>query len=365
MLLSVPRVWESLYNKIHDKVRNSSPVQQALFGAFKEIAITYYKHLSRLQNLEYSLTEQSTFASLWQKLISFWIVILLWIPNQISQLAFNKIKQGLGGELKFALSGAGALPQYIDTFFNAIGIPILEGYGMTELSGISTRRILGEITVGTLGRCIPGVQIKLMDEKGNEITKPGIKGIAWHKGDHVMKGYYKEPEKTKEILSSDGWLNSGDLLTWTTSGELKYSGRAKDTIVLLGGENLEPEPIEFALVRSRFIQQAMVIGHDQKTLGALIVPDREILEKYLKESKSKMLNEIENLNGDLDIIALFKNEIKTFVSSENGFKNFEKVSNFRILNKKFEPGDELTQTMKIKRNVVTDKYKKEIEEMYQ
>ncbi len=159
-------------------------------------------------------------------------------------------------------------------------------------------------------------------------------------------------------MSSDGWLNSGDLLTWTTSGELKYSGRAKDTIVLLGGENLEPEPIEFALVRSRFIQQAMVIGHDQKTLGALIVPDREILEKYLKESKSKMLNEIENLNGDLDIVALFKNEIKTFVSSENGFKNFEKVSNFRILNKKFEPGDELTQTMKIKRNVVTDKYKR-------
>lgn len=201
---------------------------------------------------------------------------------------------------------------------------------MTELSGISTRRIFGEITVGTLGRCIPGVQIKLMDEKGNEITKPGIKGIAWHKGDHVMKGYYKEPEKTKEILSSDGWLNSGDLLAWTTSGELKYSGRAKDTIVLLGGENLEPEPIEFALVRSRFIQQAMVVGHDQKTLGALIVPDKETLEKYLKEFKSKMLNEVENLNGDSDIITLFKNEIKTFVSSENGFKNFEKVSNLEF-----------------------------------
>ncbi|TGM03774.1 long-chain fatty acid--CoA ligase [Leptospira barantonii] len=364
LLLSVPRVWESLYNKIHDKVRSASPVQQALFGAFKEIAITYYKHISRLQGLEYSLTEQSTFASLWQKFISLWIVILLWIPNQVAQLAFNKIKQGLGGELRFALSGAGALPQYIDTFFNAIGIPILEGYGMTELSGISTRRILGEITVGTLGRCIPGVQIKLMDEKGKEITQPGIKGIAWHKGDHVMKGYYKEQEKTKEILSSDGWLNSGDLLAWTTSGELKYSGRAKDTIVLLGGENLEPEPIEFALVRSQFIHQAMVVGHDQKTLGALIVPNEEALEKYLKELRSKMLSEVRNLNGDADVIALFKNEIKNLVSNENGFKNFEKVSNFRILDKKFEPGDELTQTMKIKRNVVSDKYKNEIEEMY-
>ncbi|XDD52114.1 long-chain fatty acid--CoA ligase [Leptospira sp. WS92.C1] len=364
LLLSVPRVWESLYNKIHDKVKNTSPVQQALFGAFKEIAITYYKHASRLQGLEYSLTEQNTFASLWQKFISFWIVLLLWLPNQIAQLAFNKIKSGLGGELRFALSGAGALPQYIDLFFNAIGIPILEGYGMTELSGISTRRILGDIMVGTLGRCIPGVQIKLMDDKGNEITTPGVKGIAWHKGDHVMKGYYKEPEKTKEILSSDGWLNSGDLLTWTTAGELKYSGRAKDTIVLLGGENLEPEPIEFALVRSEFIHQAMVVGHDQKTLGALIVPNEEALEKYLKGLRSKILNEVKNLNSDPDVLSLFKNEIKSLISNESGFKNFEKVSNFRILDKKFEPGDELTQTMKIKRNVVADKYKKEIEEMY-
>ncbi|MBM9500603.1 AMP-binding protein [Leptospira sp. 201903071] len=364
LLLSVPRVWESLYNKIHDKVRSSSPAQQALFGLFKEIAITYYKHVSRLQGLEFHLTEQSTFASIWQKFISFWIVLLLWLPNQIAQLAFNKIKNGLGGELRFALSGAGALPQYIDLFFNAIGIPILEGYGMTELSGISTRRILGEISVGTLGRCIPGVQIKLMDEKGKEITEPGIKGIAWHKGDHVMKGYFKEPEKTKDILSSDGWLNSGDLLAWTTSGELKYSGRAKDTIVLLGGENLEPEPIEFALVRSQFIHQAMVVGHDQKTLGALIVPNEEALEKYLKELRSKMLSEVKNLNVDQDVLSLFKNEIKSLISNENGFKNFEKVSSFRILEKKFEPGDELTQTMKIKRNVVADKYKREIEEMY-
>ncbi|TGK27562.1 long-chain fatty acid--CoA ligase [Leptospira gomenensis] len=364
LLLSVPRVWESLYNKIHDKVKTASPLQQTLFQLFKEIAVAYYKHLSRLQGLEYSFENKSVFAALWQKFISAWVVILLWLPNQIAQLAFNKIKQGLGGELRFALSGAGALPQYIDTFFNAIGIPILEGYGMTELSGISTRRILGEITVGTLGRCIPGVQIKLTDEKGNEITKPGVKGIAWHKGDHVMKGYYKEPEKTKEILSSDGWLNSGDLLTWTVSGELKYSGRAKDTIVLLGGENLEPEPIEFALVRSEFIHQVMVVGHDQKTLGALIVPNEEALEKYLKELRSKMLNEVKNLNSDPDVLSLFKNEIKSLVSNETGFKNFEKVSNFRILDKKFEPGDELTQTMKIKRNVVADKYKKEIEDMY-
>ncbi len=362
-LLSVPRVWESFYNKVQDKLKDASPVAKSIFKIFQSVASSYDIYKRRFLGLEFGLKKHSLFFEIWNRSTALVGIVLFFIPNLFAQAVFAKIRNSLGGKLKFAISGAGALPEYIDRFFNSIGVPILEGYGMTETSGASTRRRLDKITVGTLGKCMPGVEIKILDEKGEEIHEPGIKGIAWHKGDHIMQGYYLDPEKTSETMQK-GWLNSGDLLLWTTQGELKYAGRAKDTIVLLGGENLEPEPIEFALTQSELIMQAMVIGHDQKMLSALLVPDWDVLDKQLRDWKSRLLQEIEDPNSDPDVRELFKREIREKVSSKNGFKNFEKVSNFYLLPKKFEPGDELTMTMKVRRNVVTDKYKKQIEELY-
>ncbi|EPG66042.1 AMP-dependent synthetase/ligase [Leptospira wolffii] len=362
-LLSVPRVWESFYNKVQDKLKDASPVGKFLFKTFQSVASSYYTYKSRLVGLEFTLHKRNLLLEIVYRSVAFFGALLYFVPNILAQALFSKIRKSLGGNLKFAISGAGALPEYIDRFFNSIGIPILEGYGMTETSGASTRRRLDRISVGTLGKCIPGVEIKILDEKGEEIHEPGIKGIAWHRGDHIMQGYYLDPEKTAETIK-DGWLNSGDLLLWTAQGELKYAGRAKDTIVLLGGENLEPEPIEFALTQSELVLQAMVVGHDQKVLGALLVPDWDVLDKQLREWKSRLLQEIEDPNSDPDVRELFKKEIKERVSAKNGFKNFEKVSNFYLLPKKFEPGDELTMTMKIRRNVVSDKYKDQIEELY-
>ncbi|TGK59448.1 long-chain fatty acid--CoA ligase [Leptospira wolffii] len=362
-LLSVPRVWESFYNKVQDKLKDASPVGKFLFKTFQSVAASYYTYKSRFVGLEFTLHKRNLLLEIVYRSVAFFGALLYFVPNILAQALFSKIRNSLGGNLKFAISGAGALPEYIDRFFNSIGIPILEGYGMTETSGASTRRRLDRISVGTLGKCIPGVEIKILDEKGEEIHEPGIKGIAWHRGDHIMQGYYLDPEKTAETIK-DGWLNSGDLLLWTAQGELKYAGRAKDTIVLLGGENLEPEPIEFALTQSELVLQAMVVGHDQKVLGALLVPDWDVLDKQLREWKSRLLQEIEDPNSDPDVRELFKKEIKERVSAKNGFKNFEKVSNFYLLPKKFEPGDELTMTMKIRRNVVSDKYKDQIEELY-
>ncbi|TGK20040.1 long-chain fatty acid--CoA ligase [Leptospira fluminis] len=362
-LLSVPRVWESFYNKIQDKLREASPLKRLLFPIFQKVASSFHKYKSRFIGLEYSLHRISFPMEFLRRSAALAAMAILYLPNLMAQFVFSKIRNGLGGNLKYALSGAGALPEYIDRFFNSIGIPLLEGYGMTELGGISTRRRLDAITVGTLGKCLPGVEIKLLDEKGEEIHDPGIKGIAWHRGPHVMMGYYKDPDKTAEVLV-DGWLNSGDLLFWTAQGDLKYAGRAKDTIVLSGGENLEPEPIEFALTKSELILQAMVVGHDKKSVGALLVPDWEVLDKQLQEWKSRLLQEIQDPNSDPDVRELFRKEIRDLVSSKNGFKNFEKVSNFYLLPKKFEPGDELTLTMKVRRNVVAEKYKNAIEKLY-
>lgn len=149
---------------------------------------------------------------------------------------------------------------------------------------------------GAIGAPLPGTAIKLVGEDGRIVTAPGEKGIAWHKGPHVTVGYYKEPEKTAKALQ-DGWLDSGDILTWTHTGELKFAGRAKDTIVLSGGENLEPAPIEAKLTESEFISQVIVVGQDKKNLGVLIVPffDR-VYEEF--QSKEKNFQKIQR-NGIL------------------------------------------------------------------
>ena len=363
ILLSVPRVWESFYNKVIDKANSTGGLIKKLFYAFINSSTKFHEAISELKNLNYKFKKPSFFDAIISKTGAAVKIAALFLPSRLAYAAFGKIRKGLGGEIRFALSGAGALPEHIDRFFNAIGVPIVEAYGMTEVSGISTKRDLDRIIVGTLGRTINGVEIRLRDERGRVIKKPGVKGIAWHKGRNVMKGYYKEKKKTSEILQN-GWLNSGDLLMYTIDGSLKFAGRAKDTIVLLGGENIEPEPIEFALNQSPFIVQTVVVGQDKKSLCALILPSAESFEKYFKDKNVLVPENLKALAGNTEVKAVIRAEIKNLVSGKTGFKSFERIINFTLISKPFEIGDELTQTMKIRRNVVFDKYEKEIEAMY-
>ncbi|MCB1323206.1 MAG: AMP-binding protein, partial [Leptospiraceae bacterium] len=142
--------------------------------------------------------------------------------------------------------------------------------------------------------------------------------MAHHRGQHIMRGYYKEPEKTSATLLEGGWLNSGDLMVYTDRGFLKFAGRAKDTIVLLGGENLEPEPIEFALSQSQYVHQVIVVGQDKKTLGALIVPSQAAIEHHLKDMCEKNMPAMADYNNNDMIVNLFKREIKERISANNG-----------------------------------------------
>jgi long-chain acyl-CoA synthetase len=217
--------------------------------------------------------------------------------------------------------------------------------------------------IGTVGKPIAGTKVKLLDEQGNEVTKPNTKGVCWHYGPHIMKGYYKEEQKSAEVLK-DGWLNSGDILVYTANGELKFAGRAKDTIVLFGGENVEPQPIEDTLIQSEYIHQVVVVGQDRKTLGALIVPAKEAVLKYAEERNISLPAEMRDWPLNAEIQKLYKTEIKDRISEKAGFKNFEKVTTFAVIPDEFRVGEELTQTLKVRRNVVFDKYAKQIEEMY-
>jgi long-chain acyl-CoA synthetase len=362
-LLSVPRVWESFYNKVLDGVKKASPVARGLFHFARSSAAHYSIEKDILANRKYRLDQPSVLFHLLRRPLALINLLLLFVPNLLAQLILGKVRRALGGRVQFALSGAGALPEHIDRFFYSIGVAIVETYGMTETCGVTCRRTYPGTVIGTVGKPIAGTKVKLLDEQGNEVTKPNTKGVCWHYGPHIMKGYYKEEQKTAEVLK-DGWLNSGDILVYTANGELKFAGRAKDTIVLFGGENVEPQPIEDTLIQSEYIHQVVVVGQDRKTLGALIVPAKEAVLKYAEERKISLPADMREWPQNAEIQKLFKTEIKERISEKTGFKNFEKVTTFAILPEEFKVGDELTQTLKVRRNVVFEKYAKEIEEMY-
>lgn len=363
-LLSVPRVWESFYNKVMDNVKKSPPVARALFHFARGVAYRFSIERDIAANRKYLLAEPSVFYHLLRRPLALVNILLLLVPNFLAQLILAKVRRVLGGRVEFALSGAGALPEHIDRFFYSIGVPIVETYGMTETAGVTCRRTYPGTVVGTVGKPIAGTKVKLIDEHGNEVTKPNVKGVCWHYGPHIMQGYYKEEQKTAEVLK-DGWLNSGDILIYTANGELKFAGRAKDTIVLLGGENVEPGPIEDTLSQSEYIQQVVVVGQDKKTLGALIVPAKEAVQRYAAERGISLPEDMREWPQHPEVQKLFRNEIKERVSEKNGFKTFEKVTTFAILPEEFKVGEELTQTLKVRRNVVFEKYAKEIERMYE
>ena len=206
------------------------------------------------------------------------------------------------------------------------------------------------------------IQLKIVDENGRQCA-PGEKGVLYAKGAQVMQGYYRRPDLTAKVIDEDGWLNTGDLAIWTIHGEFSIVGRAKDTIVLSGGENVEPVPIEETINDSPYIASSVVVGQDRKYLCALIVIDGANVERYLKDNHVYYTNR-DDLHTIPEVHNLIDNEIKERISAKNGFRTFEQVMRFTILSKAFEVNRELSAKQEIKRFVISDMYKAEIDAMY-
>jgi long-chain acyl-CoA synthetase len=357
-MASAPRLWENLYLGIKAKVEKSEPLRQVLFNTAYDISKNLRSSLDYIQGNQLQLEPENDMEKIPKMASAFFTAANLFVPSKIlDAVVFSKIREALGGELKGTISGGGALPAHVDEFFNVIGIPVYEGYGMTECAPIISVRNVGKIVQGSVGFCPPGTEVKILDDKGEEVPT-GKMGVIHVRGPQVMKGYYKNKEATDKVLK-DGWLNTGDLGFKSFNGTLSVRGRVKDTIVLLGGENVEPVPIENLLLESPFVNQVIVVGQDQKSLGALIYPDKEKLIEAGFDVKDG-----EDLNKNSKVVQHFTKIIKEIVSSENGFKGFEKVTDFRFLPKPMEVGDELTNLFKMKRNVITDKYANLIKDMY-
>lgn len=362
-LVSVPRVWEGLYKKVIDGVNKLPENKQKIFNFAKNTALTYTDLVDTILNRVASIEEEAPRDSFVKKATALALLPVFAILNVPAQLILKKVRNIFGGKIRFAISGAGAIPEQVANFFRAAGIAILDGYGMTETTGLAVIGDLPWPKRQAVGRQLPGVQIQLRDETGKVVTRPGAKGILWHKGPHVMRGYYKNPEKTNEILK-DGWLNSGDIFTWTITGELAFAGRAKDTIVLSGGENVEPEPIEMKLKEHEAINQAVVVGQDRKSMGVLIVPDWDGITEKIKNLGIDVPEDPYKWQEQRDIFKYFQKIVKTSISTDNGFKAHEKLSGFYLLGKELEKGIEMTETMKVKRNVVFEKFESEIKSIY-
>jgi long-chain acyl-CoA synthetase len=359
-MTSVPRIWEGIRGAVLRNVSKQSALKQAMFHFFLGIG---EMHADLLNTFLGRLPRFQKRNRIVDGVVAALPLLLLTPVNALgSVLVFKSLRQRLGGRFVAGVSGGGALPPYVDKFFQAAGITVLEGYGLTETGPVLAVREQKRPIPGTVGALLPDVDYRVLGEDGRELG-PGMKGELHVRSPQIMEGYYKKPEETSQVLTDDGWLNTGDLVLFTYDREFRIVGRSKETIVLLGGENIEPQPIEDAILQSEFIDQVMIVGQDQKYLGALVYPNDEKMLQFAKEREIEFVDQ-EELLDDEQFRAHINREIQERVNGKTGFKAFEQVFRFQLLQSPFEVGEELTQTMKIKRSVVYDKYHRLISELF-
>ncbi len=359
-MASVPRVWESIYNGIIKKMKAESRVKFALFTFFIAVGKVFSYCKKTLRN---EIPRFKSVFFLWDwiwKMVCALILAVIFIFDFLGDIIiFRKIRVRTGGCLCGPISGGGALPKHVDTFFSAIKFDILEGYGMTETSPVIAVRTLDHKVMATVGRPIPKTEVRICDDFGNPLPNQHDKGILHVRGDLVMKGYYKDEEKTLQVLSKEGWLNTGDIGRFTMTGDIQITGRAKDTIVLIGGENIEPAPIEALIQEHPLVSHVMVYGQDKKHLSAIIVPEEEHLKEFAALNKIAY-KDLKDLCDNDKVLDEFNRIINSKISTQNGFKSFERIYFFILVPEAFKVGEELTASLKMKRNFIASKYEHEI-----
>jgi long-chain acyl-CoA synthetase len=360
----VPRIWEAIMAGVYRNVKTQSPVKQGLFHFFVKVGSTH-AHLDNM--FRGRLPRFRKRSRLLDAIVAFLPWLLMWPLRGLGNvLVFGKIKGRLGGRFIAGISGGGALPSAVDSFFQAAGILLLEGYGLTETGPVLGVRAQHHPVPSTVGPVFPGTEIRILDDAGKPLP-PGHRGLVMARGPQVMKGYYKKPDETARMLGDDGWLNTGDLGMLTWDNELAITGRAKDTIVLRGGENVEPLPIEQKLTESSLVDHAILQGQDERVLGVLIVPNPDAVVQLaidLGIAEKDAAFDVSLLSHER-IQETFSNLIRDEVSARNGFRPFERISRFKLIPGPLSVGDELSQKQEVKRHIIAEKYASEIRELFE
>ncbi|KAL0340563.1 UNVERIFIED_CONTAM: putative acyl-activating enzyme 16, chloroplastic [Sesamum radiatum] len=369
-VISVPLVYETLYRGIQKQISTSSAVRKLVALLFLRISLAYMeaKRIYEGKCLARNLTQPSHLSAFFDWLSARIFAVILWPLHALAKkIVYSKIHSSIGIS-KAGVSGGGSLPPHVDRFFEAIEIKVQNGYGLTESSPVVAARYPTCNVLGSIGRPIRHTEIKVVDAETDVVLPHGSKGIVKVRGPQVMKGYYKNPEATRQAIDEDGWLNTGDI-GWIcpphsrgrsrqAGGVIVLEGRAKDTIVLSTGENVEPSEIEEAALRSSVIQQIVVIGQDQRRLGAIIVPNKE--EILLEAKRFSIVESNATEVSKQQQINILYEELKKW-TSDCSFQ----VGPILVLDEPFTIDSGLmTPTMKIRRDRVVSLYKEQIENLY-
>lgn len=330
LLIAVPRIIEKAYDMAVEKVEKSSPIKKAL-------VLSAIKNLNKYANLKYKNMK-----------ISPWLKIKYSIYNR---LVASKFREIAGGRLRLIISGSAPLNPQIEKIFYILGFNIIEGYGLTETSPVVCTNLIEDNRLGTVGKPIDDVEIKIGD--GDEILV---------KGPNVMKGYLNKPEETARVIDSNGWFHTGDQGRFDAYGNLIITGRIKEIIVTSYGKNIAPAPLEEKISRSRYIDQVMLHGDKRKYIVALIVPNRESIEHYAGEKNILSGNYSELLETD-KIKELINHEIE---KATTNLASYEKVKTFALLSEGFTVENGMfTLTLKLRRGEIAKRYVELINALYE
>jgi long-chain acyl-CoA synthetase len=321
----VPRIWERLAHGLRTKLDAAPSWKRRLVEAFRDIGTSLASgeggYLARKMH------------------------------SGMSRVLLKPMWKAFGGSLQLGVSGGGSLPEEVDRFLLSLGIPLVNGYGLTETSPVlSVRRASGN-RLCSVGPPLPLTEIKIAGSD-NELGA-GEVGEIVVRGPQVMQGYYKDPEQTSKVLDEDGWLRTGDLGSLDNDGWLYITGRCKDTIVLAGGENVEPEPVEGRLSASPWISQVMLVGQDRRVAGALVVPEQEHVETQLGTLDDPRLHDI------------LREELDRLLDSDAGFRPVDRVGPFAIVAEPWTTENGcMTATLKLRRHVIAERHAAEINALY-
>ncbi len=363
-MISVPRLWESIYEGVRKQFREQPASKQKLVNFFLATSERYILAKRTAAGLNLDNLNPSAGERLIAKITA---TALQPIHALGDRLVYQKVRQATGGQLKSVISGGGSLSAHLDNFYQIIGINLLVGYGLTETSPVTNARRVERNLIGASGIPLPETEVRIVDPETGKTLPPGQKGLVLLRGPQIMQGYYKKPEATAKAIDSEGWFISGDLGWLTPDNDLVLTGRAKDTIVLSNGENIEPQAIEDACIRSPYIDQIMLVGQDQRSLGALIVPNLEALEKWAQAQKLDLQLPSSNASREeindsnlysKPVLDLFRQELNREVQNRPGYRPDDRIGPFELILQPFSiENGTMTQTLKIKRPVVTERYR--------
>ncbi|MEI0748147.1 AMP-dependent synthetase/ligase [Brachyspira pulli] len=358
IFISVPAIWVNIYNTVMKNIDRKKPLARKFAKFLINRSIRYIRSVRYQNNLVYLLGDETKESKKAEYSIGMFDPIY---HKLAKKMIYSKIVELTGGKMRLTISGGGALPMYIEDFVEATGINLVVGWGITETSPVVTLRSPYKNYRGTCGAPIPEVQIEVRDKNGN-ICRDGVMGVCYIKGPNIFKEYYKDPELTAQS-KIDGFFNSGDLGTYTQEGEIVLTGRAKETIVLLTGENVEPQPIENKAMESPYISQIMLVGQDKASTGAIVVINKENIKEHF--DKEKISYDEKSLVSSKEVYKLIRSELDNLINYKNGFRPYEAIAKLIITDEEFTiENGLLTQSLKIKRANVMEAYKDKIDALY-